>query len=213
MGPKPVTKQAKLSYQPILVSWENWQTQVYAGRTIDPTIHIVNDDNGFNDLNNAKFVYPITDNGQLAISSDTIALPPIPYYTTWQQKLSIKLPAQLKMGNYQLVGKIIKNGRVISENHDKLFIGNKEWMSSAAIPSHKRLLYDPAGKTKSGSFDKLPVRYQTVSSLKNIPATALLIIGENAANNGMIEQQSSIKQFIKNGGRVLCLRQDESIFP
>ena len=212
MDPKPVTKQAKLSYQPILVSWENWKTQVYAGNTIDPVVHIVNDDDNFNDLNNAKLVYAVSDNGGLTIISDTISLPSILYYSTWQKKLSIKLPVLLKQGNYKLVGKIIKDGKVISENYDKLFIGNKEGLTSAAMPSQKILLYDPAGKTAS-SFDKLSVRYLKISTFKNIPTASLLVIGENAADEIMTRESSSVKQFIKNGGRVVCLRQDESHLP
>jgi hypothetical protein len=212
MGPKPVTKQAKLSYQPILVSWENWKTQVYAGNTIDPIVHIVNDDNEFNDLRNAMLVYEVRDNGGLTVISDTIPLPSILYYSTWQKKLSIKLPVQLIMGNYHLVAKIIKEGKVISDNYDKLFIGNKEWLTSAAIPTQKILLYDPAGKTAS-SFDKLSVGYLKISSFKNIPTASLLVIGENAADEVMIKEAVSLKQFVKNGGRVLCLRQDEAHLP
>ncbi len=207
MGPKPVTKQAKLSYQPILVSWENWQTQVYAGRIINPIVHIVNDDDGFRDLLNARFVYELLDNGGLSVAGDTIVLPAIAYYSTWQQKLSVKLSSQLKMGNYRLVGKIIKEGKVISENYDKLFISNKEWLTAASSVTQKILLYDPAGKTKT-SFDKLPVKYQTVHSLKNLPGGALLVIGENGADDNMVQYATAIKQFVKNGGRVLCLRQD-----
>lgn len=212
MAPKPVTKQARLSYQPILVSWENWKTQVYAGTTINPVVHIVNDADDFNDLTNAKLVYHLRDNGQLIVSSDTIDLPAIAYYSTWQKKLSLKLPLQLMMGNYHLVGKIIKDGKVISENYDKLFVGNKEWLTSAAIPTAKIVLYDPAGKTKA-SFGKLKMQYQSITSFKNIPEASLLVIGENGADDAMMQQASGIKQFVKNGGRVLCLRQDEIHLP
>jgi hypothetical protein len=113
------------------------------------------------------------------------------------------------MGNYQLTGKIVKSGKVISENYDKLFIGNKEFLAAAATPSQKIVLYDPAGKTKI-SFDKLSVQYQTITSFKKIPPASLLIIGENGADDAMMHQATAIKQFVKNGGRVLCLRQDEA---
>ncbi|MEO5984411.1 MAG: hypothetical protein ABIP80_02835, partial [Ferruginibacter sp.] len=78
---------------------------------------------------------------------------------------------------------------------------------AASLATQKILLYDPAGKTKS-SFDKLPVKYQTVNSLKNLPGASLLIIGENGADDNMVLNATAIKQFVKNGGRVLCLRQD-----
>ncbi len=212
MNPKPVTRQAKLSYQPILLSWENWKTQVYAGTTLEPIVHIVNDDDEFNNLTNAKLVYQLRDNRQLLVTSDTMDLPDINYYATWQKKLAIKLPAQMMIGNYQLVGKIFKDGKVVSENYDKLFIGNKDWRTSAPTPVTKIVLYDPAGKTKT-SLDKLQILYQPINSFKTITAKSLIVIGENGMDDAMMQEAMAIKQFIKNGGRVLCLRQDEAHLP
>jgi beta-galactosidase len=207
MGPKPVTKQAKLSYQPVLVSWENWKTQVYAGGSVDPIVHIVNDDDNFNDLGNAKLVYQLRDNGQLVLSSDTITLPSIPYYSTWKKQLSIKLPEQLMVCNYQLVGKIIRDGKLISENFDKIFVGSKELLSAAATPAKKIFLYDPVGKT-SLALEKLQLPYQKISSFSNLATGSLLVIGENGSGDVMKQQATALKQFVKNGGRILCLRQD-----
>lgn len=212
MSPKPVTRQAKLSYQPILVSWENWKTQVYAGSTIEPILHIVNDNDDFNDLTNAKLVYQLQDNGRLVISSDTVSLPSIPYYSTWQRKLPMKLPTYLPMGNYQLVGKIIHDGKLISENYDKVFISAKDILTAATTPSQKVLLYDPSNKTAS-SFEKLRLPFQRISSIGNLPASSVLVLGENAIDEAITLQEKEIKKFVKNGGRILCLRQDEKHFP
>lgn len=212
MDPKPVTKQAKLSYSPILISWENWTSQVYAGNTIHPIVHIVNDNDDFNDLKDAKFIYQVTDAGSTIFVSDSIVLSNIPYYATWKKKLSIKLPVQLSDGNYRLVGKIIKNEKVISANFDKLFIANKNFITSGIKSKQPIFLYDPSGKT-SASFDKLVIHYQKINALKNIPAFSLLVIGENAAGEEIEKQSASVKQFIKDGGKVLCLRQDERYLP
>jgi hypothetical protein len=212
MDPKPVTKQARASYQPVLVSWENWTSQVYAGSTINPTVHIVNDDDEFRDLSNAKLVYELLDNGKLVVTSDTIALPMIAYYSTWQKKIAIKLPADIVTGEYQLTGKIIREGKIISVNDDKLFIGAKDITAGVMRSKQKVLLYDPAGKTIVG-FDKAGIVYQKITSLNTIPAAALLVIGENGSDNTLVEHTAIIKQFIKNGGRVLCLRQDAQHLP
>jgi beta-galactosidase len=212
MDPKPVTKQVRLSYQPVLLSWENWKTQVYAGTTIDPVVHIVNDADDFKDLSNTKLVYQLRDDGEIVVSTDTIDLPIIAYYSTWQRKLAIKLPGQLMMGNYELVGKIIKEGKVLSENYDKIFIANKELLTAAATPVQKITVYDPVGKTIA-AFNKMHVQYQKISSFKNIPTTSLLVIGENGADAALTQGSTVIKQFVKNGGRILCLRQDEVHLP
>lgn len=212
MDPKPVTKQIRLSYQPILVSWENWKSQVYAGSTIDPIVHIVNDDDRQSDLTGAKLVYQLRDNGQILVSSDTIDLPSIAYYSTWQKQVNIKIPSQLQGGNYQLVGKLLKDGKTITENYDKLYIGALDNTAGSAVGVQKIVVYDVAGKT-TAALDKLHITYQKTKDLKTIPAGALLIIAENSADAGMVQQANAIKQFVKNGGRVLVLRQDKERLP
>jgi len=212
MDPKPVTKQARLSYQPLLVSWENWTTQVYAGSTIRPVVHIVNDDDGFSDLSNASLVYQLRDKGQLVISSDTIQLPIVKYYAIWQQQLSIALPATLPGGEYELAGKIIRDNKVVAENYDALYIGTKASIASVAAPSQKILLYDPVGST-AASFDKLSLPYQKVTTIPAIPKGTVLVIGENGVTDALVRQSATVKQFVKNGGRILCLRQDATHLP
>src|SRR5690606_22627720 len=61
MGPKPVTQQVKVSYQPILLSWELWRTQIYSGSFINPIAHIINDDLKGEDLDNITLRYGIED--------------------------------------------------------------------------------------------------------------------------------------------------------
>jgi hypothetical protein len=41
LKPKPVTDQVKMSYQPVLLSWECWTPNVYAGSVIKPIAHII----------------------------------------------------------------------------------------------------------------------------------------------------------------------------
>ena len=43
MKPKPVAWQYQISYQPVLLSWENWQSQIYAGSKLAVVAHVVND--------------------------------------------------------------------------------------------------------------------------------------------------------------------------
>lgn len=204
MGPKPVTRQARLSYQPLLVSWENWTTQAYTGATIQPVLHVVNDDDRFEDLRNAKLVYQLRNNGHLTILSDTLQLPPVAYYSTWQKKLSITLPATLQSGNYELVGKILRENKVVAENYDALYIGVKP----APLTVSNIYLYDPSGKT-AAAFDHCNIPFRKLSSLQQLPAGVTLVLGENSVR----EQAGSLRSFVRAGGRVLCLRQDSTHMP
>ncbi|AWO00586.1 glycosyl hydrolase family 2 [Chitinophaga alhagiae] len=204
MGPKPVTRQARLSYQPLLVSWENWATQVYAGATIHPVVHVVNDDDRFEDLRNARLVYQLRSNGHITQLGDTLQLPSIAYYSTWQKKLSITLPATLPSGQYELVGKILKGDKVVSENYDALYIG----IRSAAPAAPSVYLYDPSGNT-AAAFNRNGIPYKLLATLQQLPAGATLVLGENSART----QMGNLRSFVQAGGRVLCLRQDSAHMP
>ncbi len=207
MKPKPVTDQVKISYQPVLLSWECWTTNVYAGATIKPVAHIINDDNDFKDLKNVKLVYQLIDKTKAAVYTDSISLNDIPYYATADKSLNINIPAGLISGDYLLVGKVFANGKMVSQNTFNLFISDKRFINAVPLIQSSVLLYDTKGKTKQ-ALTKLNVSFKEISSLSSIPANSFLIIGENAADKNLLNNASTIRDFIKKGGRVVSLRQD-----
>ncbi|GAB3905259.1 glycoside hydrolase family 2 TIM barrel-domain containing protein [Mucilaginibacter boryungensis] len=210
MHPKPVTEQTKISYQPVLLSWECYTPQVYAGSSIKPVLHIINDDDDFNDLKGAKAVWEITDKAGKVYSSESLALPEIKYYGAWMQKLNVKIPATLATGNYSLSGKILQGDKVVSHNIYPLFVANTSFVTTPKTTNV--LLYDPSGKT-AAAFNQLKIAYKPVTSLSNLNANSTLVIGENAAGTALAGQALTVKQFVANGGRVLALRQDSLHLP
>jgi beta-galactosidase len=207
MKPKPVTEQAKISYQPVLLSWECWTTNVYAGTTIKPVAHIINDDNDFADLKNVKLVYQIIDKTKAAVLTDSLSLGDIAYYATADKNLEIKIPQELISGEYSLVGKVFADGKKVSQNSFNLFISDNRFISSVPVIQSSVLLYDSQGKTKQ-ALNKLAVKFTEISSFKEIPTHSFLIIGENSADKNIATSAAEIRNFIKNGGRVISMRQD-----
>lgn len=206
MNPKPVTNQVKLSYQPILLSWECWTSNIYAGTTIKPIAHIINDDDAFQDLKNVKMVYHIFDKTKTAVFTDSMAIDNIPYYGTIQKLLSIKLPDDLVTGDYTLSGKVYANGKQVSTNFFNLFIADKRF-STLPVIKNDVLLYDGV-KTTEQALKKLNFSFKQITTLKNLSANSFLIIGENSADKYIGENASLLKDFINNGGRVVSLKQD-----
>ncbi len=207
MNPKPVTSQVKISYQPVLLSWECWTPNVYAGSAVRPIAYIINDSEDFNDLLHAKLVYEIKDKAQQVVFADSVRLPDIPYYSSAKKQLEIKLPSELVTGKYQLSGKVISNGSVVSQNYYDLFVGDRNFVSSAVPVSAPVLLYDKEGATKR-SLSELGVRFTEVKKFDDLSEGSALIIGENSADKTPADHASDIRRFIEVGGRVLCLRQD-----
>lgn len=209
MNPKPVTDQVKISYQPVLLSWECWTPNVFAGAVITPVAHIINDDNDFKDLTNAKIIYQLRDKTHSVVFSDSTSISNVPYYSTAQKKLNMRIPKDLSSGNYQLIGKVISNGKVVSQNFYKLFIASNSFAGTIPAFSKNLLVYDTEGKTKR-SLAKLDVKFKEISTLNKIPAGSILLIGENSADKILADNAGSIKSFITSGGRVITLRQDSS---
>lgn len=210
MHPKPVTDQARLSYQPVLLSWECYTPQVYAGSTIRPVMHVINDDDNFNDLKAAKAFWQIIDKKGKVYATGDIALPDIKYYDAWQQKLSVKIPDALATGNYELSGKVYQGSKLVSHNVFPLFIASNSFVVKTASPG--LLVYDPSGKT-AAALNRLNISYKTISQFNNISTQTTLLIAENAADKTLAEQAATIKDFVEHGGRVLALRQDSAHLP
>lgn len=212
MHPKPVTEQVKVSYQPVLLSWECWTPHTYAGNTIKPVAHIINDDNEFNDLKKVSLHYQILDKTKTAVFTDSVAYNDVPYFGSAQKTLDIKIPQGLLSGDYQLVGKVYANGKQVSQNTFNLFIADDRFIKAVPVIRSLVLLYDSQGKTKN-ALNKLGVAYKEVTSVGNIPAGSMLIIGENAADKNIADKAAAIKDFIKKGGRVICMKQDSTHRP
>lgn len=207
MKPKLVTDQVKISYQPVLLSWECWTPNVFAGAIIKPIAHIINDDNDFNDLTDAKLVYELRDKAQTVVFADSTSLSTLPYYATATKTLEIKLPGNLITGKYELQGKIISKAEIVSHNFYTFFVADNNFTD--ALPSNPAtvLLYDKEGATKK-SLAGLKVKFTEVSSFDNIASNNFLIIGENSADQFVGSNKADIKKFVASGGRILCLRQD-----
>ncbi len=161
MNPKPVTDQVKISYQPVLLSWECWTPNVYAGSIVRPIAHIINDSDDFTDLVSARLVFEIKNKADQIVFADSTLLPNIPYYSSTKKSLEIKLPSDLITGKYRLSGKVICNGAVVSQNYYDLFIADGNFVSSAVSNNSPVLLYDKVGTTKR-SMSELGVRFAEV---------------------------------------------------
>ena len=205
MEPKPVNWQARQSFQPVLLSWENWQPQVYAGSVLKPFIHIVNDSDEFADLKNNSVVFHLLDKALSKMYSDTISVPDIPYYQIHSRQLSIKLPDNLFTGYYNLEGVVFSNGKEVSRNRERIFVASQSFPGSPVTGSI--LLYDTSGKTgdalKRLGYQPIPFN-KSVKLNTSIP----LVIAENSADEILSSQASQIMKFINKGGRVVVLRQD-----
>ena len=127
MKPKPAAYQYGISYQPILLSWENWKYNIYAGSAQEVVMHIVNDDDCCRDLENAEVRWRLVNRRKTSVASGVEKLPAIPYYGTMSRKVTVNVPVDTPTGTYTLIGEVLKDGKTISHNSTEMFIADKSW--------------------------------------------------------------------------------------
>lgn len=207
MKPKPVAEAMGAAYQPILLAWEAWTPQVYAGARINAWAHVVNDSEDFSELHDAKLAYQLTDAAGKAVLSGEKVLPAVPYFAHRKVLLAITIPAQTPTGDFTITGAILKEGNTVSRNKTPLFIAGQDWRKSfGRSPAPAKLfLYDPAGATGK-ALAVIGIEARPASDLARLPSDARLIIGEGALPG------QGLAAFVRRGGRVLLLGQDSGGF-
>lgn len=212
MNPKPVLEQYKVSYQPVLLSWELWTGQVYAGSTIRPVVHIVNDSEDGADISDLELYVTLKDDAGVVRFESRVAMPDVPYYGVAEKTLSIPLPGSLATGTYTLEGRLSSGGRVLSHNEHPVFVAGRGFAGNVADAGREVVVYDPRGDTRR-ALTRLQIPFSTVSDLSGLNAQRhTLIIGARAWDERLSKQPETLRTFIASGGRVLCLEQDPDRF-
>lgn len=211
MGPKPVAEQYAVSYQPILLSWELWTPQVYAGSTITPVAHVVNDAESREDLRGIELLYTLTGADGTIRHEGRQPLADVPYYEATSLPVSIRLPSGLPNDSYTLAGRIIQGGDTISRNQVRIFIAERDFAGAARGLERRVQVYDPRGNTRS-ALRTLEVPFQEVTGFDQLdPARDVLVIGTYAWDD-TLGGENRLRAFVDAGGRLLVLAQDPDRF-
>lgn len=211
MGPKPAALQMRASYQPVLLSWELYTPQVYAGRDLKPIAHIVNDDDRGADLKGATLTYELRDSAQRTVFTAKLAAPDVAYYSTARLPLIVKIPASLPTGNYTLCGTITQGDRLVSENQTTVFIAEPGFAHSGRGAKSSVRLFDPSGATHQ-ALAQLGLASTPLAFDNNAPLATdtPIVVGEAAATKLTTAQAQALADFARRGGRLLVMRQDHS---
>ncbi len=211
MNPKPVARQYQISYQPVLLSWENWHSQIYAGSSLPVIAHVVNDDEQGNDLIDARLHWWIEKEDKKVLSGES-AIPSVAYYATYRQPLSIDIPSHLTTGKYTLKGEIRSKYRRVSYNENELFIAGKDWKEPASS-KETIYVYDSTEREETlNSLQHLGYPIKSILTIKSLPKRSTLILGKDSWDDNLNHQTTQLSNYIQNGGRVICLEQQTETF-
>ena len=214
MGPKPVARQFAVSFQPVLLSWELWQSQVYAGSEIRPVAHVVNDADDGAALEGVRLEYRLTGADGAVHHEATVDIGDVPYFAAVSRRLSIRLPDSLATGSYTLSGRLVEKGRTVSRNETTIFVGRRDFATSSGGPRIARRVrvYDPEGATQN-ALRALGIPLTEAGALGRLdPARDALVIGASAWDSTLSRSIATLRRFVSAGGRVLVLRADPHRF-
>ncbi|MFC1715200.1 glycoside hydrolase family 2 TIM barrel-domain containing protein [Candidatus Poribacteria bacterium] len=206
MKPKPAMEQLGVSMQPVLLSWEMWTPQIYAGSEIQAIAHIVNDSDDYSALKDALLLYRVESEDSQMVIEDKIALPSVPYYQVRSVLVTLELPKTMNTGNYRLSGEVIKGGSKVSHNAVDLFIADPNWAIPQQEIERQVALYDPAGKT-ARALRRIGIAFKQVDDMAEAKVETPLIIGEEAWDERLSASADRFRELVDSGGRILCLRQ------
>ncbi len=212
MKAKPIAAQFAVSYQPVLLSWEFWTPNVYAGSTISPVAHVVNDGEDAADLTKLSLHYSLVGPDGRSRLNGTTSLSPVRYYAATSRTVDIVLPDTLPPGSHDLVGWLMRGGDTISRNVVSIFIQRRRSVSTAARFPRRVLLYDAAARHSASALRKVGIASTLVSSLAGVTPRDLLVIGAEAWDDALARQTSRLRAFIESGGRLLILHQNPRQF-
>lgn len=212
MGPKPVAEQYAVSYQPVLLSWELWTPQVYAGSTIRPVAHVVNDSDTGEALRGLSLQYSLTAADGRVILTGERSVADVPYYAARSLPLALELPSTLPTGSYTLAGRLLRGADTVSHNETTLFVAGRTFAGSVGRLARRVVLHDPSGDTER-ALRRLRVPFRSVATLEGLdPERHLLVIGAAAWDDALERDRVRLEAFVAAGGRVLCLRQTPERF-
>jgi beta-galactosidase len=167
---------------------------------------VINDAEDGSALTNATLVYQVQSKNGGAVCQGKIELPEIPYFGTWSKAVTLDLPTDLTTGEYVIAGRILAASRLVSSNTVGVFIAGADWKQSAPAPAAPVYLYDSPGRI-SAALEKLGVEVKRISTLSPWPPQMkALVIGEDGWDKALTAQSQQLRNFVHDGGRVLCLR-------
>ncbi|HEV2293210.1 MAG TPA: glycoside hydrolase family 2 TIM barrel-domain containing protein [Tepidisphaeraceae bacterium] len=219
MNPKPAMEQLAMSYAPVLLSWEMWTPQVYAGTTISGFAHVINDADDGGALKGATLRYELTAKGakgdkNAKVAEGEVKIADVPYYGVWKTPFSIAIPEDAAEGDYTLIGRVMIGEKQVTTNTCDLFIASDAWSKPQRQTDAKVALYDPKGKTaKALKTLNLPFRAMSASDLDQLgrgTRGAVVVIGEEAWNDRI--SGDGLMRFVAQGGRLLVLGQEPDRF-
>jgi len=219
MRPKPVLAQYARSFQPVLLSWELWTQHVYAGDTVTPVAHVVNDADDGRALQGARVHFTLRRPDGVAMFERSLPVANVPYYGASSIPITFVVPSVATPGVYTIAGAIVRGRDTVSRNSITVRVYAKRVVTAPAAPhdakpdiqadttARRLFLYDGTGRTRT-ALNTLGTATTPVSRIVTLDVLRdALIVGSGAWDATLSGQVGTLETFVSRGSRVLLLDQ------
>ncbi|MBN2642202.1 MAG: hypothetical protein JXR78_11140 [Victivallales bacterium] len=209
MRPKPSADQMRTSFQPVLLSWENWTPHKYSGTELKTVIHVINDADDRLDIMRSTVHWELFNFTGQRFAGGRVEVPELPYYDSRSFDLSIPLGKDIPPGSYRLIGNLRMGTRLIASNETNFFIADNNWVMKDQTFDNSVRLYDPSDEYAE-AFKKIGIKFAQVRNFSGLRKGNVLVIGKGADADISSRAIGELDDFIKSGGVVLVLEPSES---
>jgi beta-galactosidase len=211
MQPAAVASTIATAYSPVMLSFETWTRNLYAGDTLRAAARIVNDSDDFARVCSNHLTYAVVDGTGRTVIGEEVPVPDVPYYAVHSRAVRLKLPPRMPTGRYLFVGRVTSASNVVAETAHEIFVADRRWTMPPRPPRHIAALYDPAGKTAK-ALKSLNVPSLPLTDVASLEAGRSLVIGAGAWDGTLAAQQEVLGEKVREGCRVLMLLQSPEAY-
>jgi hypothetical protein len=206
---KPIIAAITSAYEPVHVSIECVNPNVFAGTSISATMHILNDNIVKNPLGATTLRVKLLDSANVVKSTNTYSIGSIAYYAKATQAVSIAT-AGLATGNYTIVAEVNELVPILSQNTMPVFIAAAGFKTCANTGGTSVLaVYDPGGATRT-ALTAAGVTYTQITVFSGLSGYSRLIIGKDSFDATVKAADATIKTWLNAGKRMLILEQNSA---
>lgn len=210
--PYPVYYAMQKALQPLLVSAELWGRHFYSGERMPVRVCVVNDqdDRMMASPAELRWEWRGDDSGTAAgaqgsaaaLGSGEAAVDTVGYYGRRWLEPVIETPQVQGRRELKLILRLVRDGRVLSENDYNVVVAPHIWATGVAPAV---ALVDFGGRM-AGVLDTLAVSYKKFGSVDAaIEAGGVLVLSGLNAGNTSPDELRRLRSFVSAGGRVLWL--------
>lgn len=213
LKPNYISEIVRNCFAPVMVSLSPYRRNFFSGEKTLLRTTIVNDSQ-----KDGKFqvkIFAAVKGKENEISSSGIAS--VASFAQKDIDVDVKMPESAGIEHGKLIVALFENGKEINSQEYRLFIAPKP--EKLDLPEDIRVaVYNASDELFAGLEDAqsplkkylkgFGVNVVPIKSLKELDKFKFLVIDELSYDQKIVDNESVIKKWLENGGRLLCLKQE-----